>query len=147
MELHKLNKIEYIQNYILGGRADFVISDITKDIHLNYTVTVDKRDASIYYVRFKSLESIYIGLIKITETKVNEDVYNIPKFTTKKFLKEEYNYKAEVFNKLLLYIYYLNKLPNNIEFLYTGTCSICNRKLTNPKYIEIGIGEKCLQNM
>jgi hypothetical protein len=76
MELHKLNNIEYIQNYLLGGHADFVLSDIIKDIHLNYTITKDKKDDTIYYVRFKSHSSEYIGFIKTKEVKVNQDVYN-----------------------------------------------------------------------
>lgn len=147
MELQKLSKVEYIQNYILGGTADIVVTDTIKDLHINYTITKDKKDDTIYYVRFKSHSSIYIGFIKTKEVKVNQDVYNIPEFKKKSNLQEDYNYKAEVFHNLILYIYYLNKLPNNIEILYTGRCSVCNRQLTNPDYIAIGIGEICLQKM
>lgn len=147
MEIHKLNNFNHIQNYILGGRADFIVAEKDSDIHFNYTVTQDKKDESLYYVRYKSLSSIVIGIVKTEATKVDEDIYNLPKFTLKKHIQSEFIHKAQVFNKLILYIYYLQKLPNNIEILYTGICSICGAKLTNPKYIEIGIGPTCLKNV
>lgn len=142
MNLHKLS-LENSQNYILGGKADFVVKDINNSNHINFKVKL--KENNIYYVSFKSIDWLYIGHI---ETKKIEE-YNVPIFKPKKDLlsqkdKDSIIEKQIIFSNLIKYIYYLQQIPSNIEILYSGICSICGRKLTDPIYIEIGIGKICL---
>lgn len=136
--IYKLNLIN-TQRYILGGRADFIVQDINTQDHIEFKVKQDAKNDKVFYVRYKSIDWIYIGKIEI---------YNsLPIFRVSikgKFSDDE-NLKSQIFYKLILYIYYIENLPCNINILYTGTCSRCGRKLTDPEYIEIGIGKVCLE--
>lgn len=139
MSLHNL-KTEYLLQFILGGHSEFVVSQKDTDIHIEFKVT-QKIGEEIYFVSYKSTVWVYIGLIKFKPyfdfipVKVTESV------------KPDTISRAEVFRKLILGISYLNKLPNNIEVFYTGRCSVCHRKLSDPDYIKIGIGPTCLKNL
>lgn len=139
---YKLN-IEVLPAFLLGGKANFVVKEIDNDNHIEFDIKRDNKNKDIYYVKFKSIEWEYLGLIKN-----NSNDNSLPIFIPNKNLnstKPIVIQRFEVFKKLFLYIYYLNKLPTNIEITYTGICSVCRRKLTDPQYISIGIGKICLQ--
>lgn len=143
--MHKLT-LENSQNFILGGKADFIVSDINNNDHINYEVRQDVKQKNIYYVKYKSLDWVYLGYIRTTEVKTEDVIYYIPEFfPVIKRLTDQIIQKSSIFNKIILYIYYIQKLPSNIEIKYAGRCSICGRKLTDPAYIEIGIGKQCLE--
>lgn len=138
MELHKLN-LENAQRYILGGKADFVIRDINTQDHIEFKVRQDIKNNKIYYVRYKSIDWLYIGVLEIWNDK---PVFRV---SIKGKMTEDMILKSQVFYKFILYVYHILNLPCNIDILYTGVCSRCGRKLTDPIYIEIGIGKICLE--
>lgn len=144
--MHQLN-LENSRNYILGGKADFVLSDVNNSNHINFQVRQDVKSLNIYYVKFKSIDWIYIGYIKTKEIYEENVKYNIPQFfPVIKNVTDEMILKSSIFKKLIMYIYYIDRLPSNVEILYAGKCCMCGRKLTDPAYIEIGIGKLCLEN-
>jgi len=50
--------------------------------------------------------------------------------------------KTVTYTKLTMILMWPNDYPN-LEYLYSGTCRVCNRKLTTPKSIKSGIGPIC----
>lgn len=141
--MYKLT-IDKLPAYILGGRANFIVRDINIDVHIEYKIKRDKNNGRIYHISYKSIDWVYIGVLElwIIEGKT------LVKFVAKNVIRitDDMIDKAIIIRKLILNIFYLSRLPNNIEIIYTGVCSVCNRKLTDPKYIEIGIGKICLEN-
>ena len=135
--IYKINELEYIQNFILGGRANFVINDMETGDHIEFKVK-RKIDTEIYYVQYKSIDWVYIGYIHT----VKVDDLNVPVFKKKDIKGAER--AVYIFDLLIKFFYYIQRIPTNIEFLYTGICSRCGRKLTDPEYIRIGIGKVCL---
>lgn len=136
-----LNNVENIQNFLLGGHSDFIVIDKNTEKHINYRIKKNPKDATIYYITYKALKWVYLGYIKTIEISG----YNVPIFHIDKKLKtEEEILKANIIKKLIMFIYYKNTIPENINISYTGKCSMCNRQLTDPIYIEIGIGKVCL---
>lgn len=137
--MYKLN-LENSQRYILGGKANFIVKDTNNQDHIEFKVRQDPKNESIYYIRYKGIDWYYIGYIIVSQDKA----LFYP--SIKGEMTDDNLLKADIFKKLILYIYHLNSLPKNIEILYTGVCSVCGRKLTDPIYIEIGVGKICLEN-
>lgn len=54
-------------------------------------------------------------------------------------------HKGTVYEKTLEVLNHLDKL--NVEVMFEGKCRICNRVLTNPKSLAIGIGSECLNKL
>lgn len=139
-------EFEYFKKFILGGKADFIVRNINSGNHLNYKVLkhIPKENEQIdetkeiYYVYFKSHKDIYLG--NIIKYKDNKILYF---FGAKKF-DNNFSKELEIFVKLFYFIFRKNMYPISVQILYTGECSVCGRKLTNPDYIKIGIGSKCL---
>lgn len=154
MDKHRLKDIDSIQSYILGGRADFILNDIEIDNHINFQSRRDSKDKSIYFIKYKSIDWIYIGFIRTKEIKIDNEIYNIPFFypikegviyNKIKTTKEQIE-KSNIFSNFIKYVYYIGIVPRNLEVLYSGICCKCGRKLTDPLCIEMGIGETCLRN-
>lgn len=147
METYELKDLSRVQDYILGGRADFIISDRNIDLHINFKVNIDSKDKNKYYVKYKSADWIYIGMINTKTIEIENVLLNYPLFSlSKKSLTKDQIDKGSIFSILIKYLYYIQTIPRNIQFLYTGRCSICGRKLTDPEYIKIGMGPTCLEN-
>lgn len=145
-KLHRLI-IDKLPDFILGGWADFIVSEIGNTNHINFKVKQDPNRKDTYYVRYKSIDWKYIGYIKVKLNDPDRLTYK-PLFfpcNKKDKMTDEMINIATIFKKLVLYIYHLNTLPSNIEVLYAGKCSRCGRELKDPKYIDIGIGPTCLK--
>lgn len=135
--LHKLT-IESLPQFILGGYADFIVSEIDSRDHINFKVKQDARDKHKFYVRYKSIDWIYIAYFQTD----GENFRYMSQSTT-----IDGKLKSDIFRKLLLFIYFGRKVPSNLEILYSAQCSKCGRELKDPKYIEIGIGPTCLKKI
>lgn len=131
-------KYENIKPFLLGGKADFIVKNTKTNNHLNYVITKKELNEVdyIYYVYYKSHIKIYLGFLN------DKGIIFTPDWK----VEEKYHKQRDIFGKLHNFIFNRNKYPNDIEIGYTGECSVCGRKLTNPKYIELGIGEWCLKN-
>lgn len=150
--LHKLDTLEKIRDYVVNIHSNFIIKNTNTNnsiefyIKLKKNSTINKR---IYYVYLKYIRSYYIGTI-IFEDIISDGKDRINKwFTLSKNIHTEIvevNVKSVIFQKFFEFIYIKEELPNGIEIYHTGQCAVCGRKLTNPKYMEIGIGPKCIKN-
>lgn len=139
--MHTL-KYEHIKDFLLGGKCKFILYNKDNKHHIQFNIKQrkpkDEEDIHItYYISYHSHSDIYIGWIDKDTLQFNRNT---------KLLDEEDLKKCTIFSKLFEFIFKRNKYPNNIEILYSGECSVCGRELTNPKYIELGIGEYCLKN-
>jgi hypothetical protein len=139
MENYHCLQVEYLDKFILGGSSEFILSEKETKNHIDFHVKQDSKNKSLYWVRYKSIEWIYIGRI-LLEPKILFHPLKVNTNTSNEIIE-----KAEVFRKFILYIFYVKKIPSNLEVLYTGKCSICHRTLKNPTYIKIGIGPECLK--
>lgn len=148
METYRISEIENIQNYILGGRAEFVIEDLESKAHITFTVRQDAKDETRYFVKYKSLDLKYIGIVKTKLIEFEGDKYNMPFFypDKKHILTDNDREKQDIFAMLIKFIYYIELIPENINILHTGRCSICSRVLNDPESIRIGIGPVCRAN-
>ncbi len=141
---YPLLSIPHIQNFILGGNSNFIIRNKNNEHHINFIVKQVKiklpnKEIELtdnYNVYYKSHSKILIGFINKPT-----NVFHPNKSISKIFVPE-----TNTFNSLHNFIYNRNMIPNNIEILYTGHCCKCGKLLTDPKYIEIGIGKWCLEN-
>lgn len=151
--MYKLSE-KHIKEYLLGKRANFVLENKTNGHHAEFSISIKKdtefSNRVVYNVFFKSNQSVYIG--RITKEKILSNGENIIRYNFWELKPSHDNYKdyydrSKLFSIFFRLIFYNNKIPNNVNVLYTGQCSICGRKLTNPTYIDIGIGPDCLANM
>lgn len=125
---HKI-KQENLKTYLFGGNADFILKDTRNNDYINYNIVKYPND--IFRVYHKSAKKTYIG-------NIIGKIFTI-------LDKEASNDIATIFSKFHYILIYTDKLPSNIDVYYTGKCSVCNRTLKNPKYIDIGIGIECLK--
>lgn len=132
--------IEVLPDYIFGGKANFIIKELNSKDHIEFKIRQDVKDKNIYFVRYKSIDWKYIGILN------KKDLRFFPVIEASELTKEKLDV-TEVFYKLMIFILQLKRLPLNLEVLFTGECSICGRKLTDPKYIKIGIGSTCYNNI
>lgn len=147
--MYKLSE-DNIKEFLLGGYANFVLKNITNNHHIEYTIKIKeetrKLNRTLYFVSYKSTEWQYIGILVREKVLSNGQEKEEINFHFKTDISVDHYLQAKTFKGLIEFIYHKDKLPNNVEILYTGQCSICNRKLTDPKYINIGIGPTCLKN-
>lgn len=54
-------------------------------------------------------------------------------------------HKGSVYEKTIEVLNHLDTLP--VEVMFEGKCRVCNRVLTNPKSLVIGIGSECLNKL
>lgn len=139
-------KYEHLKNFLQGGKASFIIVNTNSNNHLGFKIKFkeikDKLDKSkivnkLYYVYYKSHSNIYIGFI--------DKEFNY--FKRKANLEDDFNIKATIFDNFFRIVYKLNKLPNDVEVFHTGQCCRCGRELTDPIYMEKGIGKICAEKL
>lgn len=149
--LHILETLEIVQNYIVNTKSDFVIKNMKSGNSFEYRVEINttscKTNKNIYYIYTKHIESVYIGMIVFENVIINGETTIQKNFFISKRIQEMTDgiqKRGYIFQALFKLIYQDQKMPIGIEFYHTGLCAVCGRKLTNPKYMAIGIGPKCL---
>lgn len=144
MENYYSLTMDSLPQFILGGVAEFVLSEKDTKSHIAFRVKRDSKEENKYWVRYKSVDWVYIGYIDAKPVSTNNPLFYPLKLD--RHTPDETIIKADIFRKFVLYVYHLNKIPENLDVLYTGRCCMCNRELKDPIYIKIGIGKICLQN-
>jgi hypothetical protein len=149
--LHQLNTLEMVQSTIINNKSTFIVKNTKTENQMDFTVVLSKENTNskIYYVYLKHTKSYYIGSISVTNvlSMGEEKVYRT--FTISKNIHDEsieIVAKANIFSKLIEFIYQKQTLPVGIEFYHTGLCRRCGKKLTQLKYVDLGIGPNCLKN-
>ncbi len=140
-------KLEYpiLVKFLLGGKADFILHNLTSENHINFLI--GKSDTNkywqVYYILDKKRPQ-YIGAIITYKDFVEKDCYQYkPRHP---LIGEDEVKMNHIFSKFFEFVFKQDKIPNNCEVLYTGKCSVCHRKLTDPISIERGIGKYCLEH-
>jgi len=133
---------EKLQDFMLGGKADFVIVNKNNEHRINYIIKKFPYNDNKFKVSYKSHIKIDIGYIVLESQNIIS--FQSIDFKHLAILSKE---RAETFKGLFNFVFVRNMIPNNVSVCYTGRCSICGRKLTDPEYIRIGIGKKCLEEM
>lgn len=145
--MYKLS-IENCQNFLLGGKADFLVKDIVNKVTLNYLIKQDYYNKKLYYIKYKSFDWLNVATLQIKELIIDNVQINLPVFFPLNNVSDvKIIEKSNIINTIILCIYYIEQLPFNIEIHYTGRCSICGRKLTDEISINRGIGETCMKKI
>ena len=132
-----LIEYKHLKAFLLGGKANFILRNIKTNNNLNYKIILSKNNEDIFNIYFKSTKWIFLG--QINNSKQN--------FTINWMMPKTYKKEAIIFGTFYEIIFKEDRLPKGIEILYTGHCGHCGRLLTKPKYIELGIGQYCLDNL
>lgn len=134
-----------IRDFIFGGKAEFTLHSLKTDKHFSYRIidNWEEPDSPLKFVFFLSGSDNendwkYLGSARRFIKSPN---INISFMLTKK----SPDLKMPVIKAFSWFIYMLNKnkISNDIEFMHTGKCSACGRKLTTPESIRIGMGPVC----
>lgn len=155
-KLHKIESIDHIKKFLLGGRATFTVKNVRTENHLTFSITKDLKskmiDGKEYWTYFISYRSKHWTLVGVFNTHYM--TYHLPKKLIE-YLADKNNgaideiAKAYQVIKALLFdfIFDRDKLPNDVEIYHLGQCSVCGRPLNDPVSIEMGIGPKCRQSL
>ena len=143
---YQLSAIELIKQFIFGGKSTFTLSNKEKGTHYTYKVTCKKQPGRVVY--FVSVLSgpdntsdySYIGYCTSSEA-----VQIWTKKDARQYTDNAPSVKA--FNWLLNRVAYCvaeNKpFPAFAGFYHMGSCCKCNRPLTDPLSVTLGIGPVC----
>lgn len=135
---HKLDTLEKIQLFLVNKNSEFIVKNISNNHTIRFNIKLKKEINNNKHKFYIYKDNKYIGNL-YKENIISESENKITYICK---ISDD-----DVFEKLINFIYVLNKIPNNIEIYHTGKCSLCGRKLVKLKYIEIGIGEKCLKSL
>lgn len=140
---NKLDNVQHIRDYMFGGKAEFTLHSLVTDKHFTYRVIEhnQKQDETVRFVFFlagsnNDNDFSYAGTLK----KKYGEYYHF------NATKKSPNMSTPVMQAFGWFISRLNKddiAEDQIEFLHSGTCSACGRKLTTPESIRIGMGPVC----
>lgn len=130
--------ISEIERFIMAGRAEFTFRSVATGVHFTYKVKAPEKDDGVRFVHFLHSGSSfsYLGMIKHRSFDITQ--------------KSAVGRRAAVF-KAFSFLYdhvrIGTELPPSVEFLPSGNCAKCGRKLTNPDSIFVGIGPECILNL
>ena len=143
---YQLSTLELIQQFIFGGKSIFTLSNKEKGTHYTYKVVCKKQPGRVvYFVSVLSgpdntADYSYIGYC--TSDKA------VQIWTKKDAVQYTDNAPSvKAFNWLLNRVAYCvaeNKtFPAFAGFYHMGSCCKCNRPLTDPLSVTLGIGPVC----
>ena len=136
----KLTDIEDIRNYLRGGSAEFTLQSIKTGSHHTYRLRQIPNGTGFFVTRLVGADNEhdyrYLGIMsdaidRLIATKAT-------------------GYIGPSFNALDWFLRCLaancEKL-SQVEFLHSGKCSKCGRKLTSPESIKRGMGPGCREKL
>lgn len=134
---YELTEPEDILNYVRGGKGIVTLQSPT-GVHRTYAFMLPRhpnefKDGTMFvYTQTSNNIWMYVGMLN-----QNNDF--------RLTCGSHYSYNHPI-SKGAFYIVKMmtGRIENSPMKLYhAGICSVCGRKLTNPKSIELGIGRKC----
>ena len=139
--IYKLENVEDIKRFIIGGKAIMTLESKTTGRWFTYRIKKAKKD-----------EENSTFFVSVLTGNDNESAYTYMgtifkgeklKFTLTKNSKigdSALSYKAfNFFFNLLLN----NKVHNEMSIYHRGLCSVCGKSLTTPDSLKSGIGPVC----
>lgn len=139
-----MNSVSHLQKFLLGGKAQItIVNQITKN---EYTYFIKRKiddkgkETDSYYIYLVGKgRGNYIGYFLKSKPVI------VCYISTK--IEEENRKSFIIIDGFISILYRQNLMPKGIKVFYDGRCSICNRVLKDPTYIEIGIGPECLKKI
>ena len=145
MNTAQLNDVQDIRDYMFGGKAEFTLHSLKTDNHFTYKIIYHSPDPErlpkkpwLFYLSgndnvsdweygFKFEYSKITGVIGISMTRKSPDITSNSMIAIRWF------------------VWMLNKgvVSDDLEFMHSGKCSACGRKLTTPESIRTGMGPVC----
>lgn len=128
---------EDIMSYILGGKSEFTLVQVTegkKPVQSRYRVCVnDTRSIYFIYV-WDGKKFIYQGYFGIRD-KVIRKAKNLP------------DDEVDIVSlRALAWVFsHADRLPGCVHIYHNGRCSRCGRKLTDTESLRTGLGPTCRQ--
>ena len=144
-----MNNVDDIKNYLFGGKAEFTLHSLKTDKHFTYKIVSDNKNPGhpirfLYFLVDSNNEDDfrYAG---VTRRMVNAPDKSVYFGITKKSPRN----KTPAITAYRWFIHHLNKgeLPDTVEFMHSGKCSACGRKLTTPESIRTGLGPVCRSSL
>lgn len=130
-------KGENIRNYIEGGHAVVTLKSPTGK-HYTYAFTTPRNskypDTRYVKVHFEN-DWVYIGRYYHNHNRGYFSMANQCLFPDWHEAIKGMNYLVRMVNDV--------NLNTPMQIYHEGVCCRCGRKLTDPKFIELGIGPKC----
>lgn len=135
------DNVEYIRNFILGGKATITLESIVTGKWFTYNIKKLKKEIdSPYFVSVltgndNERSYCYMGIIYYSN---NELVFKLTKKS--RITEDALSFKAfDFFFKLLS----MNKIHSDMNIYHSGKCGICGRKLTTVESLKNGLGPEC----
>lgn len=128
-----------IEDFIFGGKATFTLKSQKSGKHIAFSVRKGK-DGDAFFVRAHQGGVNgeggfnYAGWLRDRETTVRLSKKSHPDLD-----------QARMALDWTLRKIHAGEVPQQLEFWHEGRCCRCNRKLTDPVSIELGIGPECLK--
>lgn len=133
---------EAIRRYCLGGRGIITLENPKSGKHHTYEFRKPNNpedfspDVLFVYCLVKENTWLYVGMFTYKNNVFRLTRYS--KFVSDSEIVEGVRY---IVNKISGK--FAKRSVERMKFYHEGVCSVCGRKLTTPKSIELGIGPKC----
>ena len=141
----QLKNTQDIRDYMFAGKAEFTLHSLPTDKHFTYKIidlvtNYDNSMKFLYYLSGSDNDNDWQYACTIRQLKNSADQHITVKETQK-----SRGFSAPVMIAFRWFIYMLNKdqISIDLEFMHSGKCSACGRKLTMPESIRTGLGPVC----
>lgn len=134
---YELKESEIIRNYIRGGKGIVTLQSPT-GVHRTYSFNSPRhpnqfKDGIMFvYAQVSNSNWQYVGMLTANNdfkiTRASNYSYDHPIVKGARYIVEMMNEKHR---------------NSPMQLFHAGICSICGRRLTDPKSIEIGLGRRC----
>lgn len=134
----KGNKLEHkdVLKFMFGGNSSFTV--INTDTNNRFTYKMKRaKNSDLFFVSVLTSPDHYSYLGVCTKGTYSHG---------KKSKISENSQSVQVF-KFILNKLKLNKLSDVVEVWHMGLCGKCNRPLTVPQSIQLGLGPDCFKNL
>lgn len=139
---YKLESVENIKNFIVGGKAIFTLESKVSGNWFTYRITKAKSETPLFFVSVLTgvnNESAYTYMGTIFE---NDGKLNFRLTQKSKIGKDALSFKAfDFFFNLLM----KNRVHSDLNVYHLGVCARCGKTLTVPESLENGYGPECIK--
>lgn len=139
----KLETIEAVKAFILGGNAVFTVKSLKTGAHFTFKVSKHKEEA-VYFAKL------------LTGSDNDGDYKNFARIVEHAgTLEYKHNKSSKITNdapgaKAFAWLWHMiekSKMPADAEVYHEGKCARCARTLTVPSSIASGFGPECIKHV
>jgi len=140
----QLRDIQDIKNFVFGGNATITLESAKTGKHFTFKVRVAKKDdeTSPFFVSLLNGPDNYANYSYVGVISFDKKIFKLTQKS--KVTIDALSYKAFNFFFTQLVV---GKLHEDLRVYHFGKCGRCNRKLTTPTSINLGIGPECYKKV